>query len=402
VALNQGVEEQTMRERVCSIFRDQQPQRIPFIDRMDFWYKHHVQKGTLPDPYRGMTLNELHKAVGIGQEAWQLPYTYRYNNVEVICTINGNNFFHKYEPTLDYFPAIWDMIPVDQVGVTTAQFITPKGKIVVQHEMVERSISEGARSYIIDRAIKEEEDYRIFEFIIEHAEFVPRFEEFYRADRELGDHGFLVPNIERIPFQALLLDALGEINLFYALYDNPSLLERLIQVLHNQTKEKIHKLSDFDVPYVEFVDNLDGFMTNPKLFQKYCLPHYQEYATTLNQQGKKVGSHTDGDLKALLLLIAESGLDVCESFTPSPTTECTFEEAWEAWKDGPIIWGGIPSSYLEERISEKDFQDHVEYLFSLFQNRSVILGIGDAVMSDNIMERVAYIAKKVEEYKPNP
>ncbi len=35
--------------------------------------------------------------------------------------------------------------------------------------------------------------------------------------------------------------------------------------------------------------------------------------------------------------LAECGLDVCESFSPDPLTECTFEEAWQAWQDGPII-----------------------------------------------------------------
>jgi len=35
-----------------------------------------------------------------------------------------------------------------------------------------------------------------------------------------------------------------------------------------------------------------------------------------------VGSHTDRNLKPLLRLLTESGLDVCESFSPYPLTEC--------------------------------------------------------------------------------
>jgi hypothetical protein len=52
-------------------------------------------------------------------------------------------------------------------------------------------------------------DYRIYEYIIEHSEFVPRFEAFY--DREAELDGF-VPgtHANRVPFQSLLIDVVGE------------------------------------------------------------------------------------------------------------------------------------------------------------------------------------------------
>ena len=78
-----------------------------------------------------------------------------------------------------------------------------------------------------------------------------------------------------------------------------------------------------------------------------------------------MGSHTDGNLLALLSLLAESGLDVCESFFFSLLTECTFIEAWKVWEDGPIIWGGIPSPILEERTSEGQFQEYVHSLLEV-------------------------------------
>jgi len=68
-------------------------------------------------------------------------------------------------------------------------------------------------------------------------------------------------------------------------------------------------------------------MTNPNLFREYCLPQYQKYTDTLHVQGKKVGSHTDGNLKPLVDLLPKAGLDVCESFTPQPLTELLFKEA---------------------------------------------------------------------------
>ena len=104
-------------------------------------------------------------------------------------------------------------------------------------------------------------------------------------------------------------------------------------------------------------------MTNPRLFREFCLPAYQRYVELLHGQGRTVGSHTDGDVRPLLALLKESGLDVCESFSPWPLTSCRFEEAWAAWHGGPLIWGGIPSPLLEEdRTDEETFRSAIDRL----------------------------------------
>jgi hypothetical protein len=137
-------------------------------------------------------------------------------------------------------------------------------------------------------------------------------------------------------------------------------------------------------------------MTNPRLFAQDNLGQYQRYSQVLHAQGKKVGSHTDGDVRPLLALLAESGLDVCESFSPAPLTACTFDEAWQAWRGRPLIWGGIPSPCLEERTDEAAFRDFVRHVLDTVGDGPMILGIGDLVMGNNSMDRVRYIAGQVE------
>jgi hypothetical protein len=152
--------------------------------------------------------------------------------------------------------------------------------------------------------------------------------------------------------------------------------------------------------YVEFPDNLHGGMTNPRLFARYCLPDLQHYTEILHTHGKKAGSHTDGDVKPLLLLLKESGLDVCESISPFPLTQSTFDEVWEAWRAGPIIWGGIPSPILElERTDDNAFRAFVAHLLETVGDAPIILGIGDLVMGNNSIERVKYIAELVEAHE---
>ncbi len=398
--MNEMKPQWTMHDRVAAVFRQQTPDRPPFIDRMELWYQAKLQAGALPEKFQGMSLNDVHRAVGIGRQKFSPPYALKLRGVEVVFTFENQVIFQESDPLMDYFPAAWapEQVPRDQAGQTLIEFITPVGKVGVSYVVAESLIAMGGMEPLLkDHLIKEEDDYRIAEYIIERAEFVPRFENIYNDAEMLGENGFVVPGLPRIPFQQALLEYLGEIPLFTALYESPRQLKRLIEVLDQHLVEMLHRLSGFNALYVEFADNLDGFMTNPNLFQEYCLPHYQKYADILHGQGKKMGAHTDGNLKPLLKLLAESGLDVCESFSPAPLTECTFEEAWDLWQKGPVIWGGIPSPLLEKRTSESEFKAYVKRLLQVIGNRPIILGVGDMVLGNNLIERVEYIAQKIAE-----
>jgi uroporphyrinogen-III decarboxylase len=246
--------------------------------------------------------------------------------------------------------------------------------------------------------VKGPEDFLALEYIFEHAEFIPEYSQVEDIQAHLGEIGFVAPMLNRIPFQQLTLDHVGEVSFFYMLYDHPELVDKMMHLLDQVMLEDLRQVASYSGSYVQFDDNLDGMITNPRLFETYCLPHFQRYTDELHAQGKKVGSHTDGNLKRLLVMLTESGLDVCESFSPAPLTECSFDEASQAWKDsGPMIWGGIPSSILEPQVSEVDFIAYVDHVLQSARLSPMILGIGDMVMSNNLIERVRTIAERVEE-----
>jgi hypothetical protein len=229
---------------------------------------------------------------------------------------------------------------------------------------------------------------------------VPKYDWVYNAQKVMGKDGFVAAFLDRIPWQKMALDLIGEVPTFYALYDNPELIEKTMALMHEVTLDDIKNLATFDWPYIQFDDNLDGMITNPKLFPEYCLPHYQQYTDMFHAQGKKVGSHTDGNLKRLIDLLPQTGLDVFESFTPFPLTELKFEEAFNAWKGkGPLIWGGIPSAILQEDTSQADFEAHIANMLEVVGDSPMLFGVADLVTSDNQIERVKYIAEQIENHK---
>jgi hypothetical protein len=388
-----------IRSRVVAVLTGSKPDRLPFIDRMELWYTFHSQRGTLPDQYRGMSLTEVHRSVGMGQQKFMPLYEMKLYGVELILTWEGEEIYHEIDPVVDYFPRLYGILPKDKAGVVVAEIVTPQGRLTTRQELLPNMVEAGMGPYMSEHPIKSPADYPALEYIIEHAEFVSCYEKLRAAQDQIGDIGFVVPMLNRIPFQQVVLDYVGEVASFYLLYDEPGFVEKVITLLDEKLVDLLPCMAALSLPYVEFSDNLEAHITNPRFFRQYCLPGYQRYSDIVHVQGKKLGSHTDGNIKPLLGLLAESGLDVCESFSPAPLTQCTFQEAWESWQAlaRPIIWGGIPSPILEPQTSEEDFRRYVEQVLSTVGDKPIILGVGDMVVPVNLIERVRYIADRVEE-----
>jgi hypothetical protein len=385
----------TMRDRALAALRGETPARLPFITRLETWYKGHIRRNTLPERFRGLSLDELHHKIGVGRLKFTVPFALRLRDVELRVWHNGELLLHTADPLVENFPGMWDFVSSEQPGVTETELRTARGKLTLQHALLEENVQSGTEPYLKRHLIQDERDYPVVEYILERAEFTPLFSKMTAEEAQLGNHGLLVPLLQRIPFQQVLLEYLGEAPLFYALHDQPQRVRRLLDLLDAQMLDFLPRLRELNVPYIEFPDNLHGLMTNPRLFREFCLPAYQRYTEILHGQGKKVGSHMDGDVRPLLALVAQSGLDVCESFSPSPLTACTFTEAWQAWSAGPLIWGGIPSPILEEGTSQADFEAAMQQIFAA-SNRPLILGVVDLLMVHNLIERVEAIARWVE------
>lgn len=382
--------------RVMAVLQGKKPDRMPFIDRMGLWYSSRARAGTLPAAFSGLSLTDVHRAIGFGQQKNVFLHRVKLNGVEVIASFEGEEFFHETAPLLEDFPRLYRIVPAEKPGTTVTQFVTPKGTLTIRHELLPDMIASGSVAYKVEHFIKEPADYVVLEYILENAEYVPDYDRLQQEQSRIGEIGFVVPLVQRIPFQQILIDYVGEMKLFYWLYDEPGVIQKLMALLDEQCVTMLHALADFPGLYIEFVDNLEAQMTNPRLFEEFCLPYYQKYADILHGQGKKMGSHTDGNLKPLLHLLAESGLDVCESFSPAPLTACRFEDAREAWRHGPLIWGGIPSPILEAGTPQREFEQYVEHVLQIVGEHPVILGVGDMVMGNNLIERVKYIADVIE------
>lgn len=388
----------SMHDRIAAVLQGVKPDRVPFVTRLELWHKAHQYSGTLSPELSGLAITEVYRALGLAQQRFVGPIGIRLRGVEVIARFEGETIYRESDPLFDSFPDTAELVPPNRVGSTRTEFITPVGTLTVSHSTIPENLTTGTRCYMSEHPIKDAADYRTVEYILERADYVPRSERLRAAETEIGGAGYVVPSVPRSPFQQLLIDYLDMSSLYYALYDSPENVMRLMTLLDQRIVENLHRLAELKVPYVELGENLDGVMTPPPYFAEHVLPYYQRYAEILHAQGKKIGAHTDGNMKPLLALLTESGLDVCESISPYPLTEATFEEIWEVWQQGPIIWGAIPSPLLEETTPDKTWREYVTRLLRSVGSRPIILAVSDMVMYHNSIERIREIAKIVEEH----
>lgn len=386
----------TPRARLLAVLAGERPDRLPFMGRLELWHKGRVRTGTLPADLAGLSLDEIHRRVGFGRQKFLAPYQVRLRGVEVEVYYQGQRIHHEQDPLVERFPDMDFYAPDDHSGVTTTTLRTPVGTLTVEHTVLEQMAATGTRNYMSKHPITGDEDVAAVAYILERVEIVPRFEELLALDAAFGEWGFVMPVMERIPFQQLLIDFYSTDRFFFALHDSPGQVIGLMERLNEKLNEIIRQLARLDVPYLEIGDNLDGMMTNPRLFRQYCLPAYQRYTDALHAQGKVTGSHTDGNLKPLLGLLPETGLDVCESFSPTPLTPVTVADALAAWPDKPIFWGGIPSPLLEDGTSDAEFEAAIASLLETIGDRLCILNVVDMVLPINRIDRIARIAQLIE------
>ena len=97
----------SMRDRVTAVLQGKRPDRPPYIDRMELWYTSKSKDGALPDRFKGMSLNDLHRAVGMGRQKFSTPYAFKLHGVEVVATFEHEVVSRESEPVSEYFPAAW-------------------------------------------------------------------------------------------------------------------------------------------------------------------------------------------------------------------------------------------------------------------------------------------------------
>ncbi|MFX1320566.1 MAG: uroporphyrinogen decarboxylase family protein [Promethearchaeota archaeon] len=112
---------------------------------------------------------------------------------------------------------------------------------------------------------------------------------------------------------------MGMPNFVRALKNDPKLIEERFRFTTDFVLTVFKAYSDCGAKiFLEGGDiaHSGGPMINPRDFNKYLLPRYQEVAEAIHNWGSKYILHTDGDITSLLDFIVESGFDGLQCLEP--------------------------------------------------------------------------------------
>ncbi|HSV31540.1 MAG TPA: uroporphyrinogen decarboxylase family protein [Atribacteraceae bacterium] len=369
--------EMTDRERIISVFQRRSVDRIVWQPRIEHWY--HVNKvtGSLPKPYRDMSLLEVYR---------DLPASVRYYYDEG-TDISTPRTYIRTEYTGGV--AIRETRKRDTVRV---DFITPVGELTGLKGLAEHGLS----WHYLEHPVKTPGDLTVIEYIYRHTHYRFDFAFYNQAREAMGGSGEIQFYWERSPFQRLYLEYLGIAGTSLALYDYPDRIREYLRITEEAEDELFEVLALCPVNILNFGENLDGRFNSPRIFSKYLVPYYRKRVDQLHRAGKFCHVHLDGILKPLLPLLKDPGFDGIEAATPLPQGDVTLEELKEAMGE-MVLLDGIPMLYFLPEYSQEELESTTRQVIDLFSPH-LILGISDEISPLGDIERVKLVARIVAEY----
>ncbi|RLF08553.1 MAG: hypothetical protein DRJ64_00820 [Thermoprotei archaeon] len=278
---------------------------------------------------------------------------------------------------------------------------TPVGELI-QKTRIDLPSEAGERSshWTTVPLFKKEEDYKVLEFIIRDTIAKPSFEDAEIIETELGGDGVVYTNMGYSPLMELMINFMGFRGVAHEAIRRKDVFEEILEVIHEKKLEICKVVASSPIKIVLVGDNIDEMIVNPRFFEKYCIPYYEEYIDILKSAGKIVGSHMDGRLRSLGKLIGETRFDFIHGFTPPPSGNLPISEARKIWKD-KTLWINIP-----EVIFYYESSQIVSYVKKLLKEAApgdrLILSITETIPPRHRRKGYEAITRAVLEYGKYP
>ncbi len=308
--------EMTQRERIMATIRKERVDKLPFLHN---W--RHMQQGRAERECRM-------KGMGI---SWSRPsYIYTMHGVTMTETqevTTGEQLIHRTYST-----------PVGEI------FVEEKRNLGVEQWHALRGWDD-VQPWQVQRAIKGPEDYKVLKYMIENTEYSADYHPIEQAKDWLGEDGVVIDFLPHSPIHELLITWIGadggQFFIHQAKY--PDLVEDLYKALAKSYEPMYEIAAKSPADFVFVGENLDGFLVNPRLFERYYMPEYEKMAKVFHEHGKLFAAHMDGSVATLKNLIAKTPIDIVEALHSPPMGDLPIGEALSLWKD-KVIWTGFPAS----------------------------------------------------------
>jgi len=360
------------RERILAVFERKPRDKIPWNIRPEFWYVYNKAKGTLPAKYANKDIAEICEEWGASWRCY-------------------SGYF------VESFVKVWYEVDVEfktrrNGNLITTEIKTPKGVLREVSMLGELGLS----SRLVEYPVKSLEDFKPLRYILESVRVEFDWKVYESMKLKIRDRGVLWCFFPRSPLQALFISYMGVERTIRFLFRYKSEVEGLMEDIKASNDKFYEVLAHSPVEILNLGENIDSRITSPRLFEKYCVPYYQERSDYLHKHGKYVHIHVDGWAKPILPLLRETRLDGVEALTVEPVGDITLEDIKKALGDGMVLLDGIPFIFfILEAISLEKFDKFVEKIISMFPD-NLVLGISDELPPPSDEGRVKRVSEIID------
>lgn len=362
----------TPRETYFRALRRETTDRLIWAPNFDHWHAVNTANGTIPEEYRGMSCNDVLRAVGatiwrrvgVVQERFDSSVTYE-------LVEHDTEMFEYYR--------------------------TPLGDLQVRHQQAPDLSKAWFRC---EHRVKTLDDMRILRYLIEATYYELDDTAYRQQDAEVGDDGILLTSIPCIPFIQFAKNDVGYADAYYLMADYPDVVQDILDAYERKFLDCCRLAAQGPCELVSNGDNMDQLTCPPAYFQQYAVPFYHQVRDILHASGKIAQGHWCGKLDQLLPLIPDCGLDVIEAVTPEPMSRVNMRAAMDLLEGKITIQGGVPSVCMcNEGCSRDELADYIRRLLDEIGHcRGFILGMGDNVPPNADFARVKMISEIVEAF----
>jgi corrinoid protein of di/trimethylamine methyltransferase len=398
----------THRERILKVARGELVDKIPWVPRIDLWHNAHNLSGTLPERYKDLTVEEIHR-----REGWPLhkmipEYLKPEKPDDIAHRAVGLYRLKEFPYDFEFSSDVDIRIEYEDDGdeqMTHVEYHTPLGMVSVRHGTTKEMKKSGASiTWVKEPAIKGSEDYRVLAHIFGNLTLKPAYERFLRWKRSVGEDGVAVGQGLGIacssPMHFIQKTFLGATNFYYHYHDYRKEMGELAEALEHAYVQMLSILADSPADVILWSANVDDMVTYPAYFEKEIVPWCRKASEKLHAKGILLAMHTDGENRGLMDLVPKCGMDIADAVTPYPMTKVTIDEYYDRWcRSGNLtIHGGIPENLLlEESTSWEDLKGYLDHMFKVISpGKRLVASIGDTSPPNTQFERLVYIGERFE------
>jgi len=398
----------THRQRILKVARGEMVDRIPWVPRIDLWHNANDLAGTMPEKYRGLTVEEIHRAEGWPLHKMIPEYLKPEKPEDIIHRAIGLYRLKEFPYDFEFSSDVDIQVRYENDGdesITHVEYHTPVGMVSVRHGTTTEMRKSGASiTWVKEAAIKKAEDYHVLTHIFGNLKLTPAYEKFAAWKNSVAEDGIAVGQGLGIacssPMHFIQKTFIGATDFYYHYHDYHKEMRELAEALENAYNQLLEILADSPADAILWSANVDDMITYPPYFEKEILPWCRKASQALHPRGILLIMHPDGENKGLMDLIPECGMDIADAVTPYPMTKVTIEEYYDRWcrSDKLTIHGGIPEiMLLEESTTWQDLEAYMDHMFTVISpGKRLVASIGDTSPPNTDFERLVYIGERFE------